>query len=163
MTDVASRWRLCGSGRRRGNLPGPARPARRDERRRGAAIAAGQVAVAIARADVLAAGGGRASGAARVGRVGRYAPWSEFPVFKYWELEAGRGAGRRSWRHLPTASRRLVERQHRGGSRADDDDFDFGFGARDPWNLLPTAPDPWPFIALANGIAQYLAGTGKRN
>ena len=29
---------------------------------------------------------------------------------------------------------------------------------RDPWNLLPTAPDPWPFLALANGIAEYLAG-----
>jgi len=31
----------------------------------------------------------------------------------------------------------------------------------DPWNLLPTAPDPWPFLALANGIAEYLVGVGE--
>jgi hypothetical protein len=31
----------------------------------------------------------------------------------------------------------------------------------DPWNLLPTGADPWPFLALANGIANYLAGGGE--
>ena len=30
----------------------------------------------------------------------------------------------------------------------------------DPWNVLPTGPDPWPFLALANGIAEYLVGAG---
>jgi hypothetical protein len=28
----------------------------------------------------------------------------------------------------------------------------------DPWNLLPTGPDPWPFLALAHSVAKYLAG-----
>jgi hypothetical protein len=28
----------------------------------------------------------------------------------------------------------------------------------DPWNILPTGPDPWPFLALANGVAEYLVG-----
>jgi hypothetical protein len=28
----------------------------------------------------------------------------------------------------------------------------------DPWNILPTGPDPWPFLALANGLANYLVG-----
>ena len=26
--------------------------------------------------------------------------------------------------------------------------------------MLPTGPDPWPFLALANGLAEYLAGAG---
>jgi hypothetical protein len=30
----------------------------------------------------------------------------------------------------------------------------------DPWNLLPTGPEPWPFIALASGVLQHLSGTG---
>jgi hypothetical protein len=30
----------------------------------------------------------------------------------------------------------------------------------DPWNLLPTGPEPWPFLALANGIVEYLAAAG---
>jgi hypothetical protein len=31
----------------------------------------------------------------------------------------------------------------------------------DPWNMLPTGPDPWPFLALANGIAEYLVGASS--
>jgi hypothetical protein len=30
----------------------------------------------------------------------------------------------------------------------------------EPWNLLPTGLDPWPFLALANGVAEYLAAAG---
>jgi len=28
---------------------------------------------------------------------------------------------------------------------------------RDSWNLLPTGPEPWPFVALANQFVGYLA------
>jgi hypothetical protein len=84
-------------------------------------------------------------------------PWSEFPVFRFWELESGEAAA-----HVvaPFANGKpaLVERQLGAGrvlmlatSVSDP-------AHRDPWNLLPTAPDPWPFLALANGIAEYLAG-----
>jgi hypothetical protein len=31
----------------------------------------------------------------------------------------------------------------------------------DPWNLLPTGPEPWPFLALINGVVQHLAGAGR--
>ena len=84
-------------------------------------------------------------------------PWSEFPVFQYWELESGDAAA-----HViaPFANGKpaLVERQIGAGrvlmmtTSVSDPAHD------DPWNLLPTAPDPWPFLALANGIAEYLAG-----
>lgn len=87
------------------------------------------------------------------------APWSEFPVFKYWELEAGAEPA-----HMiaPFANDKpaIVERVVGAGrvvmmttsvsDRAHDD----------PWNLLPTGPDPWPFLMLANGVAEYLTGAG---
>jgi hypothetical protein len=88
------------------------------------------------------------------------APWSEFPVFKYWELEPGADLAD-TVSTFANGKPALVERQVGGGrvvmlttsiaDRASDD----------PWSLLPTAPDPWPFIALANGIARYLAGAGQ--
>jgi hypothetical protein len=31
----------------------------------------------------------------------------------------------------------------------------------DPWNLLPTGLEPWPFLALANGMVDYLAAAGE--
>ena len=80
---------FVGRWRRRGDFLGAACAAGRVERGRGAETVAGQVAVAVARGDVFAAGCGRASGTARVGELADTAPWSEFPVFKYWELEAG--------------------------------------------------------------------------
>ena len=83
-------------------------------------------------------------------------PWPEFPVFKYWELEAGAGPAH-VVASFANGKPALVERQI-GTGRAlmlttpvSDPAYD------DPWNLLPTAPEPWPFLALANGMAQYLA------
>ena len=79
-------------------------------------------------------------------------PWSEFPVFKYWELEAGE----RDAHVVATFANgkpALVERQIGTGrvlmmtTPVSDPAYD------DPWNLLPTGPDPWPFLALANGVA----------
>ena len=80
-------------------------------------------------------------------------PWSEFPVFKYWELEAGAEPA-----HVvatfANGKPALVERQIGAGrvlmmtTSVSDPAHD------DPWNLLPTGPDPWPFLALANGIAR---------
>jgi len=88
------------------------------------------------------------------------APWSEFPVFKYWELEAGSEPAHviASYANGKPA---LVERQIGAGrvlmmtTSVSDPAHD------DPWNLLPTGPDPWPFLALTNGITQYLAGAGE--
>ncbi|MCI0491715.1 MAG: BatA domain-containing protein [Planctomycetes bacterium] len=84
-------------------------------------------------------------------------PWSEFPVFQYWELEAGAESA-----HVVAAFANgqpaLVE-QLVGSGRVlmmTTSVSDPAHG--DPWNLLPTAPDPWPFLALANGIADYLVG-----
>ncbi len=86
-------------------------------------------------------------------------PWSEFPVFKYWELAAG-AQNAHVVATFANGKPALVERQIGSGrvllmtTSVSDPAYD------DPWNLLPTAPDPWPFLALANGIAEYLAGAG---
>ena len=95
-----------------------------------------------------------------LGELAGTAPWSEFPVFKYWELEAG-AKGAQVVATFANGKPALVERQVGAGSvivmttsvsdRANDD----------PWNLLPTGPDPWPFMALMNGVVQHLAGAGR--
>ncbi|HEY3395414.1 MAG TPA: hypothetical protein VGK58_22120, partial [Lacipirellulaceae bacterium] len=87
-------------------------------------------------------------------------PWSEFPVFKYWELEAGAEEAH-VVASFANGKPALVERQIGAGrvllmtTPVSDPAFD------DPWNLLPTGVDPWPFLALANGIAEYLAAAGN--
>jgi hypothetical protein len=87
-------------------------------------------------------------------------PWSEFPVFKYWELEAG-VQNAHVVATFANGKPALVERQIGAGrvlmmtTPVSDPAYD------DPWNLLPTAPEPWPFLVLANGVAQYLAGAAN--
>ena len=91
--------------------------------------------------------------------LGDAVPWSEFPVFKYWELESPADD---VYVLAPFANGQpaLVERRVGTGrvitmtTPVSDPAHD------DPWNLLPTGPDPWPFLALANGIAEYLVGAG---
>jgi hypothetical protein len=86
-------------------------------------------------------------------------PWSEFPVFKYWELESG-GQNALVVASFANGKPALVERPYGTGrvlmmtTPVSDPAYD------DPWNLLPTGPEPWPFLALANGVTQYLAGAG---
>jgi hypothetical protein len=86
-------------------------------------------------------------------------PWSEYPVFKFWELESQAAD---VYVLAPFANGRpaIVERRVGSGrvitmtTPVSDPAYD------DPWNLLPTGPDPWPYLALANGLAEYLAGAG---
>lgn len=87
-------------------------------------------------------------------------PWSQFPVFKYWELE-GAAADVNVVASFANGKPALVERRIGNGrvlmltTSVSDPAYD------DPWNLLPTGTDPWPFLALANGIADYLAAAGE--
>ena len=91
--------------------------------------------------------------------LGDAVPWSEFPVFKYWELDSPADD---VYVLAPFANGQpaLVERRVGAGrvitmtTPVSDPAYD------DPWNLLPTGSDPWPFLALAGGIADYLTGTG---
>jgi hypothetical protein len=93
--------------------------------------------------------------------LGDAVPWSEFPVFSYWELEAGAESGRAKPQAAVVASfangkPALVERQIGPGRvlMLTTPVSDPAHG--EPWNLLPTGSDPWPVLALAKGIAEYL-------
>jgi hypothetical protein len=88
------------------------------------------------------------------------APWSEFPVFKYWELEPGAEAAD-VVATFASGKPALVERPIGTGRVLMMTTSLSDYASEDAWNLLPTAPDPWPFIALANGVARYLAGVGQ--
>lgn len=89
-------------------------------------------------------------------------PWDQFPVYRHWgfdplELET------RTILAFGDNQPALVERQLGKGrsltlttplsdpARPD---------GRQTWNELPTAPDAWPFVVLADQMAQYLVGVG---
>jgi hypothetical protein len=84
-------------------------------------------------------------------------PWAEFPVFKFWELEspasdvyvlAPYANGRPALLERRLGSGRVITMTTPVSDPAHDD----------PWNVLPTGSDPWPFLVLANDLAEYLSG-----
>ncbi len=91
-------------------------------------------------------------------------PWQIYPVFQYWEF--GESAGN-TYVIAPFANNHpaLLERPV-GRGRA----ITFATAisdplepvGREPWNLLPTGPEPWPFVALTNQIVGYLAQSEDR-
>ena len=84
-------------------------------------------------------------------------PWTNFPVLKYWELESlaeGVGVICSYANGRPAILDRSVERGRVLTMTTPVSDPAHG----DPWNLLPTGPDPWPFLALATGMVDYLCG-----
>src|SRR3954468_6851250 len=95
-----------------------------------------------------------------LGELADTAPWSEFPVFKYWELEAGAEPAQ-VVATFANGKPALVERQIGAGSVIVMTTSISDSASDDPWNLLPTGPEPWPFLALVNGVVQHLAGAGR--
>ena len=93
--------------------------------------------------------------------LGAAVPWSEFPVFKYWELESP-ADDVLVLAPFANGQPALVERRVGAGrvitmtTPVSDPAYD------EPWNILPTGPDPWPFLALANGLAEYLVGASDQ-
>jgi hypothetical protein len=92
--------------------------------------------------------------------LGDAVPWSEFPVFKYWELESP-ASGVVVVASYANGKPALLERRVGSGRAVTMTTSVSDPAANDPWNLLPSGPDPWPFLALANGLVEYLAGAGE--
>ena len=86
-------------------------------------------------------------------------PWSEFPVFKYWELESP-AAGVVEIAAFANGKPAILERRVGSGRAITMTTSVSDSAANDPWNLLPSGPDPWPFLVLANGFVEYLSGAG---
>lgn len=88
-------------------------------------------------------------------------PWPAFPVFRAWAV-ANLDPAASVVASFADGSPAIVEGLFGSGrvllmttpvsDRASDE----------PWNLLPTNPDPWPFLALAEGLADYVVGAERR-
>ncbi len=86
-------------------------------------------------------------------------PWSEFPVFKYWEFESPADEVY-VLAAFANGQPALVERRVGTGRVITMTTPVSDPAYNDPWNTLPTGPDPWPFLALVHGLADYLTGSG---
>ncbi|MCA9241777.1 MAG: BatA and WFA domain-containing protein, partial [Planctomycetales bacterium] len=84
-------------------------------------------------------------------------PWSEFPVFNYW------GLGQLDPSAVEVApfangDPAIVERAIDQGRVLTITTPFSDEASQQPWNLLPTGIDPWPFLALVDNLAAYLTG-----
>ncbi len=90
-------------------------------------------------------------------------PWDVFPVYKHWILgPLADGANV----VIPYANRdpALVDRPiARGRAVVLTTPVSDAASQRDPWNMLPTGEEPWPFVMLANEMLHYLAGSSRMN
>jgi hypothetical protein len=86
-------------------------------------------------------------------------PWDAFPVYKHWllgPLNSGAGVV------IPYANTEpaLIEQPlPRGRVLTMTTPVSDASSQRDPWNMLPTGEEPWPFVMLASEMMHYLAGS----
>ena len=87
-------------------------------------------------------------------------PWDLFPVYRYW-----------AWEEL-AAPAVVLARYGDGGVALTERSLGRGRvltmttpisdgGDREPWNLLPTGFDAWPFVMLSNEMLLYLVGSSE--
>jgi hypothetical protein len=87
-------------------------------------------------------------------------PWGEFPVYKHWVMQPATQDTSVVARYGNNKAAILERRLGKGRvivwtTPASDA---LNVEGREPWNLLPTGIDPWPFVILASETALYLAG-----
>lgn len=86
-------------------------------------------------------------------------PWQIYPVWRFWRFDELAGDSYVVARYANNQPA-LVERplgQGRVMTFTTPVSDPLQPAGRDPWNLLPTHPEPWPFVALANQLVGYLA------
>ncbi len=85
-------------------------------------------------------------------------PWDRFPVYRHWELAPSASARTvlRFGNRMPALTETTVGRGRVLVLATPLSDPARPQG-RDAWNELPTAPDAWPFVVLADQIVRYLA------
>lgn len=86
-------------------------------------------------------------------------PWQVYPVLQYWEFGDLAGDAyviARFANNQPALLERPVGRG-RVLTLATTVSDPLEPVGREPWNLLPTGPEPWPFVALCNQLVGYLA------
>ncbi len=86
-------------------------------------------------------------------------PWQIYPVWQYWQFADLAGdtyVVARFANNQPALLERPVGRG-RVLTLATPISDPMEPQGRQPWNLLPTGPEPWPFLALSNQLVGYLA------
>ncbi len=87
-------------------------------------------------------------------------PWSEFPVFTYWSL-ADLDPTAVVVAPYANGEPAIIERRlDRGRVLTVTTPFSDA-ASNEPWNLLPTGIDPWPFLALVDNLTGYLCGAAE--
>ena len=85
-------------------------------------------------------------------------PWVAFPVFRRWELE-NLNEGSLVVARYADSQPAIVERtMGRGRVLMMTTPLSDRLDQSDPWNLLPTGQDPWPFFLLIDSMTDYLSG-----
>lgn len=90
-------------------------------------------------------------------------PWQAYPVWQFWEFGEPYG-DTYEVAHFDNNRPALFERtvgQGRVLTMATPVSDPLEPKDRQPWNLLPTGPEPWPFYALSNNLVGYLAQRGN--
>lgn len=88
-------------------------------------------------------------------------PWRSFPVLRYWQF-GEEAAGAATIIPYANGDPALVERPLGSGrvlTMTTPVSDPTNIRGRDPWNLLPTGIEPWPFVMLANETLLYLVGS----
>lgn len=88
-------------------------------------------------------------------------PWPAFPVFKKWAV-ANFDKAATTVATFADGTPAIVEGLFGSGRVLLVTTPLSDRASGDPWNLLPTNPDPWPFLALVEGMADYLVGADNR-
>ncbi len=90
-------------------------------------------------------------------------PWQVYPVWQFWEFDEFVG-NTFIVAHFDNNRPALLERALGRGrvmTLATPLSDPLEPKDREPWNLLPTGPEPWPFLALSNQLVGYLAQRGN--
>lgn len=85
-------------------------------------------------------------------------PWPSYPVFQRWEIEGLKKGAAVVASYADGAPALIDQSLGRGRVVMVTTSFSDRLNQPEPWNLLPTGEDPWPFVLLANGMAEYLCG-----
>lgn len=104
---------------------------------------------------------------ARLRRYRTGVPWQDFPVYKLWQVDETLNAGASTIVSFANGLPAILERPV-GNGRAVTMTTPVSHSPSqqdpEPWNLLPVGTrgdQPWPFLALMQGLVGYLAGTGE--
>ncbi len=85
-------------------------------------------------------------------------PWPAYPVFQRWEIDSLNKGAAVVASYADGAPAVIDQLFGQGRVVMVTTSFSDRLNQPEPWNLLPTGEDPWPFMLLANGIVEYLCG-----